>query len=80
MNSALRRKSNTESTLDGFHALAHKRDGRESQEHEGEQDGGICKGGKSLALCYKVIIDFRQRDFAGPLSRSDARKIRVGIC
>lgn len=39
-NSALHRKSNTESTLDGPHVLAHKRDGSESKEWEGERDGG----------------------------------------
>lgn len=37
---------------------------------------GICEG-KCLALCYKVIIDFPQQGFAGPLSRNNARKIRV---
>lgn len=61
LNSALHRKSNTESTLDGSHVLAHKRDGSEREGREGERDGGICEG-KCLALCYKVIIDFPQQD------------------
>lgn len=79
LNSVLHRKSNTESTLDGSHVLAHKRDGSEREGREGERDGGICEG-KCLALCYKVIIDFPQQDFAGPLPCCNARKIRGEFC
>lgn len=44
LNSALSRKSSTESTLDGPRVLPRKRDGGASEEREGARDGGICEG------------------------------------
>lgn len=47
-----------------------------SGEREAERDAGICEG-KCLALCYRVLIDFPEQDFAGPLSLAVTRGERV---